>query len=160
MRILVADDDPVYRSMLQELLTKWHFEVVLASDGQEAMEIMDGEDSPQLVLLDWEMPKVDGFEVARSIRGGDAGHRAYVLMITGSKRKEEIMQVLVCGADDYLIKPFDPIDLKIHLRSAMRILHLQEELDEMREAITEGAPSKAVWETLLKTDLPPFAVPR
>ncbi|MBC8373711.1 MAG: response regulator transcription factor, partial [Planctomycetes bacterium] len=63
MRILVADDDPVYRSMLQELLTKWHFEVVLASDGQEAMEIMDGEDSPQLVLLDWEMPKVDGFEV-------------------------------------------------------------------------------------------------
>ena len=160
MRVLVADDDPVYRSMLQELLTGWHYEVVLASDGQEAMEVMDGEDSPQLVLLDWEMPKVDGFEVARSIRGGDAGHRAYVLMITGSKRKSDIMQVLVCGADDYLIKPFDPVDLKIHLRSAMRILHLQEELDELRGTITEGTPSKVVWETLLKTDLPPFPVPR
>ena len=160
MRILVADDDPVYRSMLQELLTKWHFEVVLASDGQEALEVMDGEDSPQLVLLDWEMPKVDGFEVARSIRGGSTGHRAYVLMITGSKRKADIMQVLVCGADDYLIKPFDPTDLKIHLRSAMRILHLQEELDELRETITQGSPSKAEWDTLLKTDLPPFPAPR
>ena len=160
MRVLVADDDPTYRSVLQELLTGWHFEVILASDGQEAMEVMAAEDSPQLVLLDWEMPEVDGFEVARSIRGGDASHRAYVLMITGSKRRQDIMRVLVCGADDYLIKPFDPMDLKIHLRSAMRILHLQEELDELREAITEGTPSKDVWETLLKTDLPPYSVPR
>ncbi|MDP6545012.1 MAG: response regulator transcription factor [Phycisphaerae bacterium] len=147
MRILVADDDPVYRSMLQELLTGWHFEVILASDGQEALEVMDSEDPPQLVFLDWEMPRVDGFEVARAIRSGDTGQRAYVLMITGSKQKEDIMQVLVCGADDYLIKPFDPIDLKIHLRSAMRILHLQEELDELRKAITEGAPRKIVWGT-------------
>jgi DNA-binding response OmpR family regulator len=81
-------------------------------------------------------------------------------MITGSKRKSDMMQILVCGADDYLIKPFDPMDLKIHLRSAMRILHLQEELDELRKAITEGTPSKGTWETLLKTTLPPFPVPR
>ena len=160
MRVLVADDDPVYRSMLQELLTGWHFEVILASDGREALEVMDGEDPPQLVLLDWEMPRVDGFEVARSIRSSDASHRAYVLMITGSKREKDIMQVLVCGADDYLIKPLDPMDLKIHIRSAMRILHLQEELDELREAIAEETPGKDVWETLLKTDLPPFPVPR
>ena len=160
MRVLVADDDPMYRGVLQELLTKWHFEVILASDGQEALDVMAGEDSPQLVLLDWEMPKVNGFDVARAIRGGDAGHRAYVLMITGSKRKSDIMQVLVCGADDYLIKPVDPMDLKIHLRSATRILHLQEELDELRKAITEEAPSKALWCKLLKTDLPPFSVPR
>jgi DNA-binding response OmpR family regulator len=146
--------------MLQELLTQWHFEVILASDGQEALEVMDGEDSPQLVLLDWEMPEIDGFEVARSIRGGDAGHRAYVLMITGNKQDSDIMKVLVSGADDYLIKPFDPIDLKIHIRSAMRILHLQEELDELRETITEGAPSKVVWDALLKTNLPPFPTPR
>ena len=147
MRVLVADDDPTYRSLLQELLTGWHYEVILASDGQEALEVMADDDSPQLVLLDWEMPEIDGFEVARAIRGGSAGRRAYVLMITGSKQKEDIMQVLVCGADDYLIKPFDPIDLKIHLRSAMRILHLQEELDELRKAITEGAPRKIVWGT-------------
>jgi len=160
MRVLVADDDPIYRSLLQELLTSWHFEVILASDGQEALEVMDGETPPQLVLLDWEMPIVDGFEVARSIRGGDANHRVYVLMVTGNKQKADIMQVLTCGADDYLIKPFDPIDLKIHLRNAMRILNLHEKLDELREAITEETSSKDLWCTLLKTDLPPFPVPR
>ena len=133
MRILVADDDQIYRTVLQELLTDWQFEVILASDGQEALDVMAGEDSPQLVILDWEMPKVDGFEVARTICGGDVGHRAYVLMITNSRRKQDIMQVLVCGADDYLIKPFDPIDLKIRLRSAIRTLRLQEELDQLRE---------------------------
>jgi len=147
MRVLVADDDPVYRSTLQELLTGWNYEVILASDGQEALKIMDGEDPPQLVLLDWEMPEIDGFEVARAICGDNAGHRAYVLMITGRKRKADIMQVLACGADDYLIKPFDPTDLKIHLRSAMRIVHLQEELDELREAIIEGNTSRVVWNT-------------
>jgi DNA-binding response OmpR family regulator len=133
MRILVADDDQIYRTVLQELLTDWQFEVILASDGQEALDVMAGEDSPQLVILDWEMPKVDGFEVARAICGGDVGHRAYVLMITNSRRKRDIMKVLVCGADDYLIKPFDPIDLKIRLRSAIRTLRLQEELDQLRE---------------------------
>jgi DNA-binding response OmpR family regulator len=144
MRILVADDDPVYRSTLQELLTGWSFEVILASDGKEALEIMDGDDPPKLMLLDWEMPEVDGFEVARAICGDNTGHRAYVLMITGSNRKTDIMQVLDCGADDYLIKPLDPTDLKIHLRNAMRILNLQGERDELREAITEGTPSKVI----------------
>jgi DNA-binding response OmpR family regulator len=147
MRILIADDDCVYRSVLQELLAEWHFEVVMAEDGKEALEVLDGENPPQLVLLDWDMPKIDGFEVARAIRSGDAGHKAYVLMITGSKRKADIMKVLVCGADDYLIKPFDAMDLKVHLRSAMRILHLQDELDELRKAVTEGTPNKVVWST-------------
>ena len=144
MRVLVADDDPTYRSLLQDLLTKWHFDVVLASDGREALEIMAGDDPPRLVLLDWEMPHVDGFEVARTIRDGQTGRNVYVLMITGSKQKQDMMQVLVCGADDYLIKPFDPMDLKIHLRSAMRILHLQEQLDELgATVITKEAFTRA-----------------
>ena len=137
MRVLVADDDPTYRSMLQDMLTKWHFEVTLASDGLEAMEVMEGDDPPQLVLLDWEMPHADGFEVARAIRDGQSGPNAYVLMITGSKRKQDMMQILVSGADDYLMKPFDPMDLKIHLRSAMRILRLQEQLDELGQSLQQ-----------------------
>ena len=141
MRVLVADDDPTYRSLLQDLLTKWHFEVVLASDGSEALEVMAGDDPPRLVVLDWEMPQVDGFEVAKAIRDDKAVRNAYVLMITGSRRKNDIMRVLVCGADDYLIKPFEPMDLKIHLRSAMRILHLQEELDELKSLCRRKSPS-------------------
>jgi DNA-binding response OmpR family regulator len=147
MRILVADDDPVYLNQMQELLTGWSFEVILASDGKETLEIMDGDDPPKLVLLDWEMPEINGFEVARAIRGDNAGHRAYVLMITGAKHKADIMKVLVCGADDYLIKPLDPTDLKIHIRSAMRIIQLQEELDALRKSVIEGTAGKVVWNT-------------
>jgi len=133
MRVLVADDDATYQSLLQDLLTKWGFEVLLASDGLEALEVMAKPDPPQVVILDWEMPEMDGFEVARTIRNDESVRDTYVLMITGSRKKQDIMQVLVCGADDYLIKPFDSTDLRIHLRSAMRIVQLQAELDELRK---------------------------
>jgi DNA-binding response OmpR family regulator len=134
MRILVADDDPTYRDLLKDLLTKWHHDVVMASDGQAAWEVMQSEDAPRLVILDWMMPELDGFEVTRLLRDEKATEDVYVLLITGTRQKDEIMKVLVCGADDYLIKPFDPIDLKIHLRSAMRILHLQQELKDAKRA--------------------------
>ena len=132
MRVLVADDDPTYRTFLQGLLTKWHFDVVLASDGVEALDVMQGQDPPPLAILDWVMPNIDGFEVAKTIRQDAWARNTYVLMITGSRGKEEMMQILICGADDYLLKPFDPMDLKIHLRSATRIIHLQQELDQLR----------------------------
>ena len=139
MRVLVADDDPAYRSLLQDLLAKWHFEPVLASDGMEALAAMEAPDAPRVVILDWEMPEADGFEVARAIRHGGTTENAYVILITGSHNKDDVMRVLVCGADDYLIKPFDPMDLKITLRTAMRVLSLQEELAELR-AVRAGSP--------------------
>jgi len=134
MRVLVADDDPTYRTLLGQLLASWDFEAVLVADGVQALEALRRDRRLRLVILDWEMPGADGFEVAKTIRSekGDAG--PYILMITGSRKKQELIRVLVCGADDYLIKPFDPMDLKIHLRSAMRILHLQEEVDALRRS--------------------------
>ena len=132
MRILVADDDATYRSLLRDLLTQWHFEVTLVSDGLQALAVMEGDDPPHLAVLDWEMPGLDGFDVAKIVRDGKYGKNPYILMITGSRKKTDVMRVMVCGADDYLIKPFDPMDLKIHLRNAMRIVHLQEELEELR----------------------------
>jgi len=131
----VADDDPTYRSLLKALLKKWDFEAVLVSNGLEALEIMAQPDAPQLVILDWEMPELDGFEVAKRIRDDKVGNDTYILLITGSRKKNDITRVLVCGADDYLIKPFDPIDLKIHLRSAVRIVRLQAELDELKRTV-------------------------
>ena len=124
----MADDDPVYRDLLEDLLTRWDFEPVIAKDGVEALAVMAEDDPPKLMILDWDMPEIDGFEVTRSVRNGAPGRDAYILMITGSRRKEDMMRVLVCGADDYLIKPFDPMDLKIHLRSATRILHLHQKV--------------------------------
>ena len=137
MQILVADDDPTYRSLLQDLLTRWHYVAVLASNGLEALEVMRAQDPPRMVILDWEMPELDGFEVARTIRSQAVGQDVYILIITSSRKKQDMMRVLVSGADDYLIKPFDPMDLKIHLRSAMRILQLRDEIDELKRSAHE-----------------------
>ena len=126
MRVLVADDDPTYRGLLEHLLTSWGLDVTTTADGTAAMEAIR-QDVPQLALLDWDMPGLDGFEITRCIRANSLTDHIYVMLVTGSRRKDEIEQVLVCGADDYLIKPFDPLDLKIHLRNAMRIIHLEEE---------------------------------
>ena len=133
MQILVADDDPVYRSLLKDLLTQWHFDVVLACNGLEAWEVMQRDDAPRLAIIDWMMPEMDGFELARAIRDKESDNHTYTILITGSRKKDEVMKVLVCGADDYLIKPFDPMDLKIHLRIASRFIHLQEELNDLKK---------------------------
>ena len=143
MQVLVADDDPVYRTLLDELFGEWGFDVVLAADGQEAWEILQGADPPKLLVLDWMMPRMDGFEVCKRIRNETRSKNTYVLMMTGSRKKAEIMKVVVAGADDYLIKPFDPVDLKIHLRSAMRVITLQEELDGLVRVRHAEAPSSS-----------------
>jgi len=132
MRVLVADDDPAYRSLLEDLLTQWNYDVLLACEGNEAWEVMQGPDKPNLVILDWMMPGLDGFELARMIRNDPNIEDAYILLVTGSRNKQDVMKVLVCGADDYLLKPFDPMDLKIRLRSAMRIIHVQEDLADLK----------------------------
>ncbi len=139
MRILIADDDATYRQFLTELLGGWSFEVLAAADGREALRLAEGLDEPIPIILDWNMPEIDGFEVARTLRARERTHDAYILLITGSRRKEEVMRVLVSGADDYLMKPFDAMDLKIHLRTGLRMLHLQQELAELRDRTPVGA---------------------
>ena len=132
MKILVADDDTIYRDLLERMLVQWDYEVVTTCDGQEAMDVLSGSDPPRVVILDWMMPRVDGFEVCRRVRQLDGGGDFYIILLTGSRLKEEIIKVLVAGADDYLLKPFDPLDLKIRLRAARRILELQSALSARR----------------------------
>ena len=134
MRILVADDDPIYREVIGNLLVRWDFDVVLARDGREALAIMESDDPPSLILLDWEMPEMDGDQVAKAIQEHNIKNDLYILMITGDKRKPDLMQVLLC-ADDYLIKPFDSLDLKIHIRNAVQILSLKNEVRELEKQI-------------------------
>lgn len=148
MRMLVADDDPVYRTMLEDLLSEWGFPATVVADGSTAWDVLRGDDPdasasrpaaepgdggpPRVALLDWMMPGLDGFELCRKIRQEPSTRDAYVILLTGSRRKDEMIKVLVAGADDYLIKPFDPLDLRIRLRAARRILQLQKELAAAR----------------------------
>ena len=139
MRVLVADDDPVFCALMQRLLQGWHFDVVLAADGEEAWEILRGDDSPRLVLLDWMMPGMDGYEVCKMMRNQKGRKNVYVMIVTGTRKKDDIMKVVLAGADDYLIKPFDPVDLKIRMRNAMRVLHLQDDLYKIKHHQSQTA---------------------
>ncbi len=140
MHILIADDDNVYRTLLSGLLDQWGFQHTCASDGEEAWDAIRHDPSIKLVLLDWMMPKMDGYEVCEAIRRDKARSAdVYVILVTGAKMKDDVIKMLVVGADDYIIKPFEPLALRIRLRAAMRIIDLQTEVAQLRQGMPAGA---------------------
>src|SRR6266849_1550814 len=107
MKVFSADDDPVSRHMLQVMLTKWGHEVVVGRDGEEAWVALNGKDAPRLVVLNWVMPKIDVLEICRMLRKGVRRDPIYIILLTANTSKEDIVQGLTAGADDYISKPFD-----------------------------------------------------
>jgi DNA-binding response OmpR family regulator len=138
MRVLVADDDPTYRELLRNLLADWHFEMAIVEDGRAAWELLRADEGFRIVILDWAMPNMDGCEVCQRVRelGRDD---TYILLMTSNPNKEEVLRVLIAGADDYLAKPFAPAELKVHLRMATRLLSLQDELKARDAGVERGA---------------------
>lgn len=135
MRVLVADDDPVSRRLLQVTLSNCGYETVLAADGAEALRILEEKDSPRLIVLDWIMPQVDGIEVCRRIRKIDVAVYPYIILLTVKGGQNEIVEGLDAGADDYITKPFDLLELKARLRAGRRILELQTQLISSRDQL-------------------------
>jgi two-component system cell cycle response regulator len=127
-RILVAEDDPVSRRLLEVFLVKWGFEVVLASTGLEALQLLERMDAPRLALLDWMMPGMEGVHVCQKLREFKDRPYIYVLLLTARSQKEDLLQGLESGADDYLTKPFDSQELRARLQVGQRILDLQDKL--------------------------------
>lgn len=143
MRVLIAEDDAVSRRVLETMLVKWGFEVVVAHDGKQAWEALQQLDAPQLAVLDWMMPEMDGIEVCRYVRGLERSRRMYIILLTAKGRKEDIVAGLQAGADDYLTKPFDKEELRARLNAGVRILQLQAELaDRVRDLETALASVK------------------
>jgi len=128
MRILVAEDDPVSLRLLQAFLVEWGYEVTSATDGEKALAVLQCSESPRLAILDWSMPGMEGVEVCREVRKRNKRPYIYVLMLTAKAKKQDIVEGLECGADDYLIKPYDAHELRARLRAGRRILDLQEQL--------------------------------
>jgi diguanylate cyclase (GGDEF)-like protein len=127
-RILVAEDDPVSRRLLEVFLVKWGFDVVLAATGLEALRILERMDAPRLALLDWMMPGMEGVHVCQKLREFKDRPYVYVLLLTARTQKEDLLQGLNSGADDYLTKPFDSQELRARLHVGQRILDLQDKL--------------------------------
>ena len=130
MKILVADDDALYRSLLTSILTGWGFDVRVAQNGSEALAVLQEKDSPRLVILDWIMPGSNGPEVCRRIRQTAEGVPMYVILLTVKGGKQNIVEGMEAGADDYITKPFDTDELRVRLQAGVRILDLQQRLTE------------------------------
>jgi diguanylate cyclase (GGDEF)-like protein len=144
VKVLIAEDDMVSRRLLEAMLTKWGYEVTVTRDGVEAWEVLQGVDAPPLAILDWMMPGMDGVEVCRKVRQRGQEPYIYLLLLTTKGRKENIIEGLDAGADDYLTKPFDPHELQVRLRTGMRIVTLQAEIIEAREALRVQATHDAL----------------
>ena len=139
MRILVAEDNPVFQSMLKKMLSKWGYEVVLAENGQDAWSILQQDPIPHLAILDWMMPGMDGVEVCRRIREAAQQRYIYVLLLTAKTEQKDLVEGMDAGADDYITKPFNAHELRVRLRAGRRILELQEQLLLAQDALREQA---------------------
>ncbi len=128
MRVLIAEDDAVSRRLLEATLAKWGYEVVVTTDGLQALEVLSQPDAPSLAILDWMMPGLDGAQVCLKARELAGERLLYMILLTAKGRKEDIVEGLTAGADDYVIKPFDRSELKARINAGERILRLQAEL--------------------------------
>lgn len=135
MRILIAEDDPAYRRLLEDILVNWGYDVVVARDGNEAYKILLAENAPKLAILDWMMPGMEGTEVCRKIRKDEEEYYTYIILLTSQQRDEDLVIGMEAGADDYIIKPFKHNELRVRLRAGRRIIELQNELLAAREIL-------------------------
>ena len=134
MRILIAEDSLVSRRLLETTLRRWGYDVLVACDGSEAWQVLETSEAPPLAIVDWVMPKMDGPELCRRIRQCKGTSLMYIVLLTAKGAREDIVAGLDAGADDYLVKPFDPGELRARVDVGRRLVELQRDLaDRVRE---------------------------
>lgn len=141
MRILIAEDDVTSRTVLAGVLKKYGHAVVAAQNGAEAWQAMQQPDAPQLAILDWMMPEMDGPDVVRRVRALQTERPPYIILLTTKGEKTDIVAGLDAGANDYLAKPFDPGELHARVGVGRRMVAMQDKLaakiEELREAFDQ-----------------------
>ncbi len=156
MRILISEDDPISSRILSKMLAKWGHEVITTRDGLEAWAVLSGMDAPPLAILDWMMPEMDGPEVCRKVRREITNSPPYLILLTARNRKEDLIEGLEAGADDFITKPFDAHELRVRLKAGRRITELQSSLAErvleLEEAIVERKRAEDELRNLTLTD--------
>jgi two-component system cell cycle response regulator len=147
VHVLIADDDPVSRRILETRLHDWGYQVEICLDGRQASAALQADEGPRLAILDWMMPGRNGIDVCRELRSLAREQReqyVYIILLTTKERKEDLLVAMNAGADDYLTKPYDPAELKARLRVGERILGLQAELIAARDALHVRATHDAL----------------
>lgn len=143
MKILIADDDPSSRLLLETLIARNGHEVITACDGTEAMQVLRGEEAPLVAVLDWMMPGLDGPEICRQVRS--AGSTVYIILVT-ARGKGHITEGLRAGADDYLSKPVDEEELLARLEVGDRVIRLQATLAARVKELEEALETIKQWQ--------------
>src|SRR5215467_11177211 len=138
MQVLLVEDSPVYRKLIGDYLKDWGFTVQVAENGTKAWDFLQQQTAPKLALLDWVLPDIDGIELCHRIRQAGANREyIYVILLTGKDGRQNMLQAMQAGADDFLAKPFDAHELKARLMVGQRIVTLQDELIAARESMRQ-----------------------
>lgn len=138
MKILVAEDEYTTRMMVQVCLENWGYSVESVADGKAAWHILSGKKPPEIAILDWEMPEINGMELCRKIKSMDRNTPIHVIMLTARDSKTDITQGFDAGADDYITKPFNDDELRARIRVAERIVTIQSSLDSSLQELKEA----------------------
>ena len=128
MKILLAEDDPVQRRLIQSTLRAWGYTTEVCEDGSSAWARIESGAAPNLIILDWVMPGMDGVEICRRLRAQPTPGPRYVMLLTARGEIQDVVQALEAGADDYIQKPFHPEEFRARVRNASRIIELQRSL--------------------------------
>ncbi len=148
MKVLLAEDNRFFRSLLESNLSNWGYEVTCCEDGNEAWKLLQDKQRPNLAILDWDLPGTKAVNICSLLKqSADLGPVHVILLVPGN-RKEDLQDALDSGVDDYLIKPFDPIELRMRLRSAVSILELRGKLRGRAGSDTSAERAPSVVEIL------------
>jgi len=138
MRILIAEDDATSRLLLEKTLGQWGYDVTITKDGDEAWDVLQSEEAPNLAVLDWMMPNTDGIDLCRRARELEKLQHLYIIMLTTRDTKEDLAEALEAGADDYINKPFNRKELQARINVGMRMLNLQMTLSKRVQELEES----------------------
>jgi len=136
--VLVVDDSPVYRKLVEQILSSESYTLLFARDGAEAMRLFE-ERSPSIVITDWILPDFSGFELCQRIRSDSSRPYTYVIVMTSNTEKGNVVKGLEAGADDYLTKPFDHGEMLARMGVGRRIIDLNRELAAKSQKMEEAA---------------------
>ena len=158
MKILVAEDDAPYRKMIESVLLKFGYEVISVGSGSEAWDILNSESAPQIAILDWMMPGMEGIEICSKVRKRESGtgHYTYMILLTVKTEREDLITGMDAGADDYIFKPFDPRELGVRVRAGQRIIELQNRLKGANEKNIALASTDSLTGILTRTAIYEF----
>ena len=152
MRILIADDEGSIRLFLNRVLRKLDYEVIETCNGAEAWDTLKKE-KIKIVITDWLMPEMDGIELCQKIRRANFPHYTYIIILTSKDAKDELVEGMEAGADDFMVKPFNVDELSVRVRAGERIIKLEEQLARQNEKLSDTNRKLNEAYNTIKTDL-------